>query len=114
MGELPVLSLSNAMSLECPTQGGPCPARVRLASLYGEQVDASVSNGLAGQLRPELDGVKLTAKLVEHTAQAQARGCEGAQDGSCPTWMAMGSSESRRTAVSGVRKIIKLIGLVGK
>jgi hypothetical protein len=106
MSELSVPLASDITALECPVNGGPCPARERLATLYGETVDPSMPGSLVEQLRPDLDSMKLNIKLGEHATQARLRGCEGPQDGSCPPWMAMTESKPRQTAVSGIRKII--------
>ena len=90
----------------CPTAGHPCPARENLVSLYTEQVGAQVAAQLPVEVHPSLNGPKLSVKLSEMTMQALARHCEGIVDGQCATRAAMDESRTRRTAITGIRKLI--------
>jgi hypothetical protein len=96
----------------CPATGQACPAGEHLSALYAPPANIDLLN----ELSPEdnrlvaMNARNLQIKATELQVQTGLRGCDGVgEDGSCPVRNAMDADPIRRTAVKGIRGILKHI-----
>ena len=91
-----------------------CPARAFILKTFGS-VPPEQAGNLPDYAQPSHDGLKVSARLIEHTGQVAARGCtepelspeKSAETGKdeyvCPPRVAMDNSPIRRTFVEWLR-----------
>ncbi len=91
----------------CPTTGDVCSARAYVVSMYTEAVDRELEQHLPSTNRAHLDRMKMNVKLIELTTRAEASGCEGMVEEKCPVREVMNESTARKTAVRGIRGILR-------